>query len=59
MREPSSTVPEFVPAIDIRAPAVMISAPRGPISAAAASAMGVFVAERSGSADIAPSCART
>ena len=36
MREPSSIVPEFVPAIDSSAPMVTMNAPMGPISAAAA-----------------------
>src|SRR5437764_597124 len=55
MREPSSTVPELVPAIDSNAPRVTTTAPMPPTSAAAASAIGVDVFDRSGSADIAPS----
>jgi hypothetical protein len=59
MRDPSSIVPEFVPAIDIRAPMVTMIAPIGPMSSAAAEAIGVSVFDRSGSADIAPSCTST
>ncbi len=49
-------VPEFVPAIDSSAPIVTMYAPIGPMSACAAEAIGVVLCERSGSADIAPSC---
>src|SRR5438067_2376901 len=48
MREPSRTVPEFVPAIDSKAPSVTTIAPIGPTISAAAEAIGVFVAERFG-----------